>query len=1263
MAEHNQYTDELNFTDLNIFGIEKFYYINDIVVSFADINAKIELGLNEIIDGLMKKALHAPLPPIIPENDYYILGGKAINQIIKKEYMQQSFDYDIHTRDEQTRVNLSQCLVDRINTELTHNWNNIHRLNIYNILKNIGLVQDDTEKEYYMNTNNNLFYYGTRHKRNFGITGLFLKLRFTYGILRNNTGDIIPYNNLRGIPGRPDKITIYMPFADIEQDGAIQAVSIYNLDTPQHSINKVFSKFIWNYDENIFNKIYINYADISIILYNLLKCIHESIHKRKNNISKVRNLFNILNMKCEFTKKFTRENLRTSFQHFNALLIGAIENENFFGGFNIHDTEINLHPIESYIRATKIELFSNNNIKHIFHSFFKKYLAYIESVSMNSINCQIAFGENAINENENYYIIRNGVSNEDKLSTFTAMENILFVLDVLNFDILLYTDTLHYSMNTYIKNIMNNIENVITTPYTKNSENIQLILSNGNTLPINLPDINFATNADYEQSILRISNIFEFFHRDLQEDPLYVNLNDEFYVYTMQEIYFLSLTMINLNNLKPGDVFIYPQFLSTTFNNKIDTVNFITNDRVFLKIKIKKNSRDWLFINKYTMYHPEENEILLNKNCVYVVTDISTKNINIHNETISQIFIEVELVCKITSIELFEPQLNDVITSIVPRIEQSPFFSPCFKRAVNHVRPFLSAEYSDVRLYLDTGTICGNVADLLLDENITFNIDSGPIGERTKTIYRYNHNMVHTIRVCYWIYIYALNLIRYNTFPVYIDFLTPKFILAICIGGLFLVSGRDSEQRAGRHDVPNCRNLPEGKTPAYFTSEAHRRYFTKSQRLFNEYSTNCTLLNENRDLRDDIADCILNYYYYHKFYWGDMWQQDSLYPDVRGLAAPTPRKRLISYLFYASHAIDLFRCSTQSAEIVIPINFRDDGMNDDFNRELEIHKYYAIQVLFNTGDRVLSEQGGFYKNQYMGPPWVYDYDIGFYMRDMSNAPAVYEPHVNMTFYRCSTDIGYCINTINDTFKEYINIILNEIKENANTPNPVRNIRFISDLIEVVAAAPAIYPAPASPTLVLPPPELASHTGGGNGDDTEKEKKRIEMEYERELKEEIINKLTTRSINSLFIVPLKFYPTEKQIKNINKLYPIEFVAGILDVGYKINRKDIDPKYKNYSMFDYQSHLFNDIAEHFYEESNKLNNSMKNSIPVKNKLTQIMKQISKMPTFKMPTFKPDFQVPAVPAVPAVAVAAGGNNNLNEYYKQKYLKYKQKYLELKK
>ena len=153
MTEHNNFMHGMDFTDLYIYDTPNYYYINNTVFSFADINAKIELGLNEIIDGLMKKAFNSPLPYYIQENDYYILGGKAINQIIKKEYMQQSFDYDIHTRDINTKVNLSYYLVHRINTELTHNWNKIHRLNIYNMLKKIGLVQDDTEKEYYMNTN------------------------------------------------------------------------------------------------------------------------------------------------------------------------------------------------------------------------------------------------------------------------------------------------------------------------------------------------------------------------------------------------------------------------------------------------------------------------------------------------------------------------------------------------------------------------------------------------------------------------------------------------------------------------------------------------------------------------------------------------------------------------------------------------------------------------------------------------------------------------------------------------------------------------------------------------------------------------------------------------------------------------------------------------------------------------------------------------------------------------------------------------------
>jgi hypothetical protein len=127
----------------------------------------IEKILCDIIDVTTKQAL-SNISNDLDRSDikYTLLGGKAINNFIRLEHVDKSFDFDIHILDnnsdkiDQFGKKIEKALNDVFN-------NKIKRSFIYIVLKNNNLVTDSDE-QYYLD-DEKLFYYGTREKRNLSI--------------------------------------------------------------------------------------------------------------------------------------------------------------------------------------------------------------------------------------------------------------------------------------------------------------------------------------------------------------------------------------------------------------------------------------------------------------------------------------------------------------------------------------------------------------------------------------------------------------------------------------------------------------------------------------------------------------------------------------------------------------------------------------------------------------------------------------------------------------------------------------------------------------------------------------------------------------------------------------------------------------------------------------------------------------------------------------------------------------------------------------
>jgi hypothetical protein len=147
-------------------GISNFSFKN-----FIDL---IEFSLFNIIDSLFKKSLKT-----FTESDYYICGGKAINDLISSKI--KSFDFDIHVKEHDGIIKISKHIANNMKEEVNKSFRLTIRKQIYSILLKINAI-DNSLKNYYMT--DDLFYYGERiHRENsfIKINGIYIKLK-----LKNN---------------------------------------------------------------------------------------------------------------------------------------------------------------------------------------------------------------------------------------------------------------------------------------------------------------------------------------------------------------------------------------------------------------------------------------------------------------------------------------------------------------------------------------------------------------------------------------------------------------------------------------------------------------------------------------------------------------------------------------------------------------------------------------------------------------------------------------------------------------------------------------------------------------------------------------------------------------------------------------------------------------------------------------------------------------------------------------------------------------------
>lgn len=954
--------------------------------------SKIEEIFLDLIDLLTKKSLNN----IGDRIEYHVAGGKAINNFIKSKYLNKSFDFDIHVLNKSDINNLCSSTVAYMNNELKLDWNKHIRYQLYKKLERLNFVSPD-EKEYYINKTNDLFYYGERVKPTFSIKSMFIKLKLQKNVFINsNNDDIININNF--IRNKGDNLTslggniniMYIPFSDIDEERNVNfGAVIYNSPNPSYSLIKINS---------------IKYLDYIMAIYNLIKYTEFSSNKSYSNIKKLRKIVKILYTNCNFRNSYRNDKILNSIENLKQQLLQGPLKINFnktakhilkkFPIYLYYDDSGEKKELFNHLGLYKIEIFE------YLYKLINNYVGSTEKID----KCYLTLNQNInIINDPNYIRFLNLYDLNIENIILQKIEELTSESDI-NLYILYYTGSLYRSVNSYMNLTGNNLDGTKFTPYTSVINNISITLSNLKIIQKNANIINVNTIDNVEKALTEIDNVFQLFHNRINNLEFTNNeinnfgknnigknvfnyINDTFTVYGFHLIYnyanydgFYS----NISTLKSGDIFIYPQYISTTWLSDTNLGAFFENTKSLLRITIKKSNKNWILLNRYSVV-PNESEILIKRNSIFIIKQTDTTVVNINGTRYDVNIIDLELLDDIPhnimkSIYLYSGTSN---------YYDNPIKSQLFNYTVKNVyTKFLIKEFKDVKILNKKKIKCNSMVfgDTYLNVEIN--------GEK-KIIFRPNHSLVHTMKVCAWIYIYSLYLIKYDN-SLY-NIITPKFILQICTAGLFLVSGRDSELGA-LNNLNNCNELTYDEK--YYYNRSHGRYLEQSSINFEKFVINDNIIFNNIYSQEEVNNlsfCIKNYYYIYK-------------NNINHIDKPMaikPINKLISKIFYLSHSIDLIRCKGLCEYTVPIINF----VNENYEKESEIIRNLSIELCTGTGDRV-------FVDTFIDSNNKKKYDVNLNI-----------PYNDYKFYENSTDCNKCIETILNIITPYTNELINDIEEN------------------------------------------------------------------------------------------------------------------------------------------------------------------------------------------------------------------------------------------
>ena len=1039
MKEYIDARFEITVKELPLFSRENPLFLKDILTikGIQNIELKeainlIQFSLIEIIDLLIKKALSS-----IVDIDYYIIGGKALNNIIKLKYLSKSFNFDILVTNVDSVTLMGQQIRDECFEQLNLPYNQMLRYQIYKKLLLLNLV-DETLEKYYMSNDTHLIFYGNRHYREYinrKTSGLFIKLKLRKNLFKYDEKDINYTNYLDTKLTRDDLV-------DAGVDNNILYIPIA---TFLHNNDPLYITF-YTYD-NIYNNPFenINYADFSYILLFLLilSATEYTETKRELYIKKLNMLNKPLYYNCNMYYEYNSlEKFKTMYQKIMRYL-------KYYKDQIIYD----------FFTTEQKKLIDDNMISDV--DQFTTYGSFIEKLVNKIINtqkfyqenCKVVLGESS----EENKIFLDNVDPSEQKRLLNVLHDVIKKLDQDKKYVFKYTQKLYQNLNIYCNYFYNDIS---TDSYT---------------------------DEDYIDVIYTINSIYEEYHKNDSVKTIKKKLKPYFYIYSSQLITnftqigkLATRSFIDLSYIKQGDIIQINQYLSGTFNSNFDFSffnSYIPSNRIFFKIKINKFYKNWIILDTYSEAS-HETEILLKQNSIFFIESIDYQVVDI---TVGK-----KKEYKIITLELCDPGVGmyKLITQKLLKLYGFNKFdnilkAPLFIKSLKHVyNTYFKKPYKE-------SSLC---EPFKMEDKMEVTIVDNMRQSSKFSIYRYNHALAHTVRVTCWIQLLYLQDRLYNELDT--NTYDQKFLMKTCIASLFMISGRESEVGFDTlHSIGVTQEQLKELCPDV-EPDAYQRYLAESAKNFEKYIKllaevaivldivedqpsfeevirvvkmfeNITLIfigydpegrmvfsapdskkaehlvNLNsarillltifvkkkvtfvyRDLErlplfteEDIEDYkyCLEYYYYIDT------ETEKTIKRISNSTAPIPfeihndsdnrrnkRKKIAKY-FTIARTHDLIRCHpTVSVKTILP------KKHHYYDKELTINAKLVYDIVKNTGDRIsstnLKKDDGIVKN----------------LKSSGHNPD--------EFYLCSTNPEYCITNVLNTTDTYFNQLIYALEE-------------------------------------------------------------------------------------------------------------------------------------------------------------------------------------------------------------------------------------------
>jgi hypothetical protein len=665
-------------------------------MNLRQVSDTIEYCIQDICTMVIKQSMNTMVftnpSPLAHNENYVIVGGKALNEMVSRKFMKQSFNYDVRVfpapnQDPLQKISeVGNKITHALNQYLTLSHKTIIRKQMYQCLCNHGFVDTNQLTNY---TSDTLFYYGKRISRTPGnapIYGIFMKLCLReniFGLHRytnfnpNNNNQLYPDLPTPGNWTAPLHNALYFPIFDIDS-------AAFNFGIPI-GINQ--QMFISTGSDGL------PYASFMYLIYNLIMYIQtpHALRKQSKNLAKLKKLLIVNNYSCDLLKNDFPIAVNNTYVTISTALTTA--NANVLVTMN--------PPLDPPVMINKIDILPSNvgmHIIDILHNVNENIKNITNGIFTTKSICDtpvLNSNATALHAVANADIFDN-ISDTAVINTHIAFFEKIVATEDTNKFVFCYTDaSFSRPLNLYCNYMSLNL------PINPNIPNMQNIIQHQITFAdttSHIINVIFNPTIEWPTVCHSIDSVFDKFHQSIHlniQSPAayaYAALKNSFVVYSFQDIYTFASSehqrQITIDYLKKGDIFTIPCYISTSFSKSYDFQSFTQYYRTLFKITIPKTSRHWIILNSYSIF-PQEKEILLKRNSVFVITDISYETLLQQGEPREYRTISIQLHDNLQS------ALNYADTVVPYNINAKPITAdPRFIHAVNYAyENYLSKQY------------------------------------------------------------------------------------------------------------------------------------------------------------------------------------------------------------------------------------------------------------------------------------------------------------------------------------------------------------------------------------------------------------------------------------------------------------------------------------------------------------------------------------------------------------------------------------------